>query len=323
MTSRAGLFFMITLFQGAASYSTGQNATDQYADVMSELPKSSPFPYGPDPFPTDRQLQRHGNTSKHTRCAPCFERHAIPKFHRHFSTKYFQEKMAIHSNIYPCPSCKYYHENQNDRCVVIYSASTLHDVIFDPAVRLQQHCNIETICGARIQDMYNDWSVAYKKQTQPTDLIVVATANDVPCTSPELYDSLITKWTFELWNQNKESTFRICKMLCPPAKAWFPRDGPVPDGYINHLDHINSLNEVIDRQNYMNVNGPVIGFNTEGCRTSRKRKSNDHRGEISHVFGAWRENSQGKTAGYHLTDQNRVLMFKRLITYIKNHLQKI
>ena len=216
--------------------------------------------------------------------------------------------------------CKYYHGNDDARCVVIYSASTIHDVIFDPAVRLTQHCNVETICGAKIQDLYNDWTVAYKNHPKPTDVVVVATANDVPSTSPEMYESILTQWTFEVWNQNNNNTFRICKMLCPPAKAWFPRDGPIPDGYTNYLDQINSLNDVIDRQNYMNVDGPVIGFNTEGCRTSRKRKSNQHKGELSHVFGAWRENSQGKSAGYHLTDHNRVLMFKRLSTYIKCHL---
>ena len=285
---------------------------------------SHPFPVGPDPFIANKPLPRHGNVTKSVRCYPCYEKLGVNKFHRHFSSNYYETKTLTLGEPLSCPTCKTFHSptTEYDRLIIIYSASTLHNVILEDCVRMPYHVNIESICGAKLADLHKDWQATYSNRTKPMDVIIIATANDSPYTTTEQYEKILTDWTFQVWNCNSENSFRVCKMLRPPAKAWFQRNGPLPPNYTNNLEHINSLNEVIAKQNLMNVSGPVIGFNNEGCRMSRKRKRSNGTvsSEISHLFSAWREYSQGKHCGYHLNDKNRVLMLKRLCNYIHHHI---
>ena len=328
---------MITFFQGKGAAVDRKlkclavNRTIQhhqkYHDSSSAMANTGnfyPFPMGPDPFPTDKPNPRHGSTNKQTRCKPCFERKGTAVFHRHFSAQYYEKNTILLGETMNCPTCKIVHDPKSDeaRLVVIYSASTLHNVALDPAVRTQFHVNLETLCGAKMGDLYQDWVATYGSMKTPMDVIVVATANDVPNTSPKDYENILNNWTFKVWNSNPSNTFRICKMLRPPAKVWLPRNGPLPPNYINYIEEFNELNRIIDKQNLMNVSSPVIGFNNEGCRTSRKRKREDGTtsGELSHIFSQWREFPQGKHRGYHLNDQNRVLMLKRLLKYIEYHI---
>lgn len=337
---KAGIFFMSTLFQstGAAvdkvsrcklhRHSTPQTSTTRISkpEKMSDVPPLYPFPAGPDPFPADRPIPRHGNISKNTRCLPCLEKLGIEKYHRHFSSAYFTKKSVLLGEELKCPTCKTLHNPTLDnRLIIIYAASTIHNVVLNNSVRFSFHVNIETICGAKLVDLFNDWTATYANLTIPMDVIVIATANDSPNTSPTEYENLLTKWTFKVWDCNKSNTFRICKMLRPPAKVWFPRNGALPSNYTNHIDHINQLNKIIDIQNMMNVDSQVIGFNNEGCRTSRKRtRDNDEKkGELSHIFSAWREYPSGKHCGYHLNDHNQVLMMKRLYKFIEHKIKNI
>jgi hypothetical protein len=217
-----------------------------------------------------------------------------------------------------CPTCKYSHpvEDGEERRVIIFSSSTLHNCILDRNVRTSRHLDIETICGAKTADLHQTWQATYSSITKPCDIILVTGVNDIPGTPVNELRNILNTWSFELTHQNPTSSLRICRMLTPPAKGWFPANGPLPlTNYTNYLSMITEVNEMFTNINQLNAHDWVIGFTTEGCRSIARGGER----RISHNFGAWREISQGKHRCMHLNDRHRVIMLRKLIRFIESH----
>jgi hypothetical protein len=208
-------------------------------------------------------------------------------------------------------------ELEDDRQLIIFSSSTLHNTILDRNIRTHRHIDIETICGGKTVDLYKTWQAIYSNSTKPCDIIVISGVNDVPSTPVSDLRDIFNKWSFELTRQNQSSTLRVCRMITPPAKAWFPSNGPLPlTNYVNHMTMINSINDMITNINQLNSHDWVIGFSREGCRSVSRGGER----KTSHNFGAWREIALGKHKCLHLNDRHRSNMMRKLLNYIKQHI---
>ena len=283
----------------------------------------SPFTFGPDPFLVNRPRQLYGNMINYIECRPCHNRFNITTHHRHHSTYYFHKTSEyLGSTSVNCPTCKVHHpiQQERDRTVVLYTSSTLHNTYLQPEVRWPFHIDVESICGAKLYDLYQAWTATYRLEPGPVDLIIVAGLNDVRTTSVQDFTNTLNHWYFTLKDNNDSSTMRICKLMRPPSLAWFPANGPQPDlPYTNHLDKINLINSQIDHFNRLNSIDQVIGFSNEGCRAGKKR----HRGgapAISHVLHQWREADQGMASCLHLRDKERANMTRKLARYIQHYM---
>ena len=276
---------------------------------------------GPDPWDTERAEFRHGNIIATIPCNPCRVRLGRDVCHRHFSSDFHRSMASYLQDEEPwinCPTCKFSHpvDVGDTRRIVIFSSSTLHNCILDRNVRTSCHLDVETICGAKTADLHRTWQATYSSSTKPCDVILVTGVNDIPSTPVEELKNILNTWSFELTRQNPTSTLRVCRMLTPPAKGWFPANGPLPlTNYTNHLNMITEVNNMICNINQLNAHDWVIGFTTEGCRSTIRGGVR----KVSHNFGAWREISQGKHRCMHLNERHRVIMFRKLLQFITSH----
>lgn len=276
-----------------------------------------PFYYGPDPFPADQLHWLYGSIHKEVYCRVCHERLNRRLYHRHHSSLFFHETSArLYGPTVNCPTCKINHavpsENQG-RTILLYTTSTLHNVFLNRNVRLHFHIDIESICGGKIIQLFNAWRHTYRLHTNPTDIVVVAGLNDVADLTSDQFMGVVEAWNYEVREVNRDSSFRICKLLRPPSLAWFPGDGEPPTPtYINYLTRINNYNQMIDEFNLKNGNQGVVGFHLEGCRGGG--------GRVRHNFNAWREVRMGRERCLHLSEPKRTSMFKKLARYIETRI---
>ena len=304
------VLFIVTLFQKKSG-----KTLQIYLQLPLMMSDISPFTFGPDPFAINRPRQLYGNMFSHIECRPCQNRYHETINHRHHSSYYFHHTMQLLGNTsIDCPTCKYNHPIQlgEERTIVLFTSSTLHNTYLHPEVRWPFHIDVESICGAKLHDLYRAWTATYKQQTNPVDIIVVGGLNDVKTTPVEDMTATLNRWYFELMDNNSSSTIRVCKLMRPPSLAWFAGNGPTPSaGYTNYLDKINIINGQIDHFNRLNSIDQVIGFSNEGCRAGKKRY---RQGEpaISHELSKWREVDQGAERCLHLNERERAKMTKNL-----------
>ena len=283
---------------------------------MTDDDNMHPFQYGPDPFPVNKPLQRYGNTMKSLYCLPCHTRFGVMRFHRHHSTQHFHTTIARTSTDVNCPTCKHTHpiQPQEGYRIVLVTSSTLHNVFLDPQMRSPIHYDVESIPGARLQELYQSWLKVYNNSF-PQHVVVVGGLNDVANTSMANIQATLKRWSINVRSLNNANTFRVCKLLKPPMLAWLPGNGPPPPGFVNHLERIEEINQYICDLNASNGHFSVIGFGSEGIRKSRKRGA-DGRQLLMHKFSSWREQSRGPEHCLHLNDNCRTIMMKKLLRYL-------
>ena len=175
---------------------------------------STTFNHGPDPFP-NKPSWLHGNNSKATDCRVCMERFGARRNHRHHSTVWFRQSAErLHGPTINCPSCKVMHPATlpGDRVIILFTSSTLHNVTANDEVRLPFHMDIESICGAKISDLFQAWKTGYKDEKRPQDLVIVGGLNDVPSTTPDGFSKVLYLWKVALLTRNPKSTIRICNV---------------------------------------------------------------------------------------------------------------
>lgn len=278
---------------------------------------STPFFNGPDPFRADQLQWLYGSNYKDVYCRVCEERLHKRIYHRHHSSFFFHQTSArLYGPEVNCPTCKVSHPalpENGDRTVVLYTTSTLHNVFLNPSVRLPFHIDVESICGGKIVDLFNAWRHTYRMQETPTDIVVVAGLNDVTNLTTENYMGVVKAWNYEVKEVNRDSSFRVCKLMRPPSLAWFPgnKEPPTPS-YINYITRLNNYNQEIDEFNVENGNLGVVGFHLEGCRGGG--------GVVRHNYKAWREVRLGREKCLHLAEPKRVNMFKKLTRYIQSRI---
>ena len=251
---------------------------------MEEQPSNDeptgPFVYGPDPFPVSRPLYNYGSPYKFAPCTVCKIRFNQSVKHRHHSSMYFQENnMRLYGPTVNCPTCKVQHNWEvGSRTTVLFTTSTLHNVFLDPGFRLPFHIDIESICGGRTSELCRAWKFGYTNVTRPQDIIVLAGLNNVVNQhnaggEASGFHSLLKLWNYEVKERNPTSTFRACRILCPP-KLWIPANQAFPTAdYINYMDTVDSMNSRIDQLNKENGEYLVPSFQMEGCRAGgRKRR---------------------------------------------------
>ena len=276
------------------------------------------FPTGPDPFRADRPMPAQGSTNKMFPCSVCYFRfdQRPNRLHRHHSTLYYYEKAQLDDEgNFQCATCKLYHPVSLNlsRNIVIFTSSTLHDVFLNRDVRVPFHMEFESICGGRLTDLYNNWRAAYTGRPVPTDIIIITGLNDVPHWTETQFLNILKAWHYDVLSDNPSSTLRVCRLLRPPRLACFEANGPEPEGYVNRLERLNRYNWEINIFNEGNGHQQVVGFHTEGMRTTRTATGTRPR----HHFNAWREVRDGREMCLHLNEKHRVSMFLKLLRYIQ------
>ena len=305
--------------EGPFTKTTTTELTEQLnTSVMDEGLNINPYTFGPDPFLVTRPLQAYGNALKTIYCMPCRQRHGVDKYHHHHSTSYFNIRQARFGSDLNCPTCKIRHPIElppDQKRIILFTSSTLHNVYLDEQVRFPTHIDIESIAGGRIDDLYQAWRSCYNDD-KPQHVVLVAGLNDVVNISLADFEASLNKWNFELLNLNSENTFRVCKMLKPPKLAWLPGNGKPPTPhYVNYLDKIENMNDIIQKINLYNGHTNVIGFGSEGIRSSRSKDASGKKMKM-HIFSSWREHRSGREKCLHIADKGRVSMLKRLLRYI-------
>ena len=271
------------------------------------------FHYGPDPFNSELREEYGAATPSHP-CRPCKQRLNRIIRHKHHSTSYFYEK-SVGSDI-NCPSCKIRHPKLLDQPrVALYTTSTLHNFFLDPAVRTPFHIDIESICSGKYVDLYNAWRYTHQNVTGPVNILVLAGINDIMSTPIKGFESLLKSWSYDVSEQDPKSSIRFLKPPQPPMFVWFEQNGALPSpDYVNYIEKVSKMNEVIDDVNRSNGHSNVVGFSYDGCRSKKHRR--DGQTIISHCFGSWRELYRGKSACLHLNDYKRLVMARKLFRYI-------
>lgn len=278
------------------------------------------FLFGPHPDGLVKYSFEHGSPNKFVWCGVCQFRFGKKIFHRHYSTEYFHLNNSSKGEVL-CPSCKVWHPTESTgKHIILFTSSTLHDVIYNQAVCLDFHIDVESIPGAQLIDLWKNWQQAYGKLTTVQTVIVVGGLNDVAKKTPTAIINIIKAWQHEVVSLNGNNSFFVTKLMRPPKLAWFPKNGQAPStSYVNHLDKINEINLLIDQFNNELYSFPVVGFQTEGCRSGGSRRALDGTiisSKTSHNLKAWRELDQGPEFCLHLTEPHRISMFRRLCGFI-------
>ena len=267
-------------------------------------------------------LHKYGPTSNKTHpCFVCRPWSRKPLYHRHFSTKYFYATQ-LNQNVenVECRTCKHIHQIEREeekRVIVILSTSTLHNTFLNDAVKSPVHVNLETICGGTIDMLRENWIYQYSQETKPMDIIVVAGLNDLTTLSEEEFVEKIATFKRIVIQQNGTNSFTFAEMLRPPKYAWFPQNGPEPVGYINHLEKIDNVNEIIRMLNRAHK----LSFATRGMRTRKKRDNQGNQINLpEHKFTDWREPIPAQCL--HLNETGRANMFNSIIKFIQLLLNK-
>lgn len=282
------------------------------------------FRFGPHPAGLDKYCFVHGSPNTFVWCGICQYRFGKKLFHRHYSTEYFHFNIRSQIEVL-CPSCKFVHPIENNGIkITLFTSSTLHGVIHNQAVCTDFHMDIESIAGAHLVDLWKNWQKAYGNEKTKQAVVVVAGLNDVAKKSPDAFMQIVKAWHFEVMALNEDNLFFFTKLMRPPKLAWFSRNGNLPSqDYVNYLDKINEINQAVDKFNEELHSFPVVGFQTEGCRSGGSKRALDGTMLVSktaHNIKAWREADQGPQHCLHLKESLRISMFKRLCAFIHHRI---
>lgn len=239
----------------------------------------------------------YGSPTGRYPCPVCEGLSSQPIFHRHHSTKYMYNQLLSKSkDDVDCLTCKVVHPVMlnEERVIIFFSTSTVHNVVLQPDIKSPNHFNVETICRGTIDMLRMNFSLLYYEESRPMDIILSAGLNDLDKTTYYIINELML-FKRNVLQQNPLKTFFVVKMLRPPKYCWFPRNGALPatvghrtDHYVNKLEVVNVLNMVIDKMNKHLGYKNNVSFEFLGLRGSRKT---NEKGEVveeyEHMLERW------------------------------------
>ena len=200
--------------------------------------------------------------------------------HKHFSSKAVRECQGVEkqSGDYFCPTCKRVHTSlQTGRLKICLSSSTLHEfwaprggaVIYEGDA---QHIDYITIPGAKIIDLVEAWKIEYFQERRGMDVFLIGGLNNIvkgykPESIMRDYDHMVqvVKYQAEKFHPTIPNTCSIATLFYPPQLCWFPDQGKVPPGFINHLEDMRWINGEVERLNFES-DIKVPNFTTFGLR---------------------------------------------------------
>ena len=273
-----------------------------------------------------RNRHEYGSVSGRFPCQVCRPLSSVPFYHRHHSTRTMLNTMhARDVHTIDCLVCKTAHptDDTDERLVVFFSTSTLHNIVYEPEVKSPYCFNLETICGGTIDLLRRNFSLLYYQEKRPMDIIFSGGLNDLNDDTDLIVHNLF-QFKKEVLEQNKSNTFFIVQMLRPPMYCWFPKNGPPPATrgsrpYANLLPKVDYINEIIAKMNKPLGYPNQTSFEYLGLRSFKKSTGVVYQ----HVMPRWREHLQGKGPAMclHLTDEFRVVAFNKIIGHITNRLK--
>ena len=275
-----------------------------------------------------QQRLESGSVSGAFPCTVCRPLSSIPFYHRHHSMKtLFNTMLSRKENLVDCIVCKTRHpiRGSDNRLVIFFSTSTVHNVVLEETVSSPNHFNIETICGGTIDLLRRNFSLLYYEEKIPMDVILSAGLNDLNDEADVIMNNIFL-FKRDVLGQNKENTFFMIKMLRPPMYCWFPRNGVMPETrgsrpYINMLEKVDSLNDVISKLNKPLGYANQTSFEFLGLRGHKKTRDGQVVVEREHILEQWREFDQGPARCLHLNDKLRLVAFKKIISHITHNLK--
>ena len=275
-----------------------------------------------------KQRLESGSISGTFPCPVCRPLSSVPAYHRHHSTKtLYNTMLSRHENLVDCIVCKTRHpvKSNDNRLIVFFSTSTVHNVALEEKVKSPHHFNIETICGGTIDLLRRNFSLLYYDEEVPMDIILSGGLNDLNDEEDVIMNNIFL-FKRDVLGQNKENTFFVIKMLRPPMYCWFPKNGKMPETrgsqpYVNMLGKVDSLNEVISKLNKPLGYTSQTSFEFLGQRGHKRTRDGQEVVEREHMLDRWREFDKGPARCLHLDDKLRVVAFNKVISHIKYRLK--
>ena len=246
-------------------------------------------------------------------------------YHMHFSNKVLRDNAAEKASdgLISCPTCKKDHVAESDcqsRLKICISSSTLHKFWQpkDSALTYEgdiSHIDWMTIPGARINQLTQAWEILYIDEKRPMDVLLVGGLNNVIKGSDgqsimnglKHFVDLVT-WQGTRYHPETPNTCAIATLPYPPCLCWLDDDGPVPEGFHNHIRNVKWLNYRIEELN-ASSGVKVPKFHTFGIRKFTRHGKSTTRHRLEH----WRE--ERRADKLHLTDKERMKMGRQVNKY--------
>ena len=231
-------------------------------------------------------------------CERCSDKTRIVKHHHYCATSKRDEAVQLGNSHYWCDWCRCLHEvnHKSSRTKIIISSSTLHGGHRHSDFIPYDHCNFETIPGARIKDVCRIVQLHYMKNI-PIDLVIVVGLNNLLTDSSE---SIIQDYINLLVLVNRHSinlsfpvpsTVAIATLVYPPkfcsfidpTRADFPRHLSTRQGS-QMVGKINNINQGIILLSKRDWTISVRSFHINGYGVRRSLG-----GKMLHRMGDWIE----------------------------------
>ena len=181
-----------------------------------------------------------GNEDKSKPCLICLTHNRENEvFHHHYSAHYLS---SIHRILRVwCEQCEIKHENHtllkytddNDGPLyIMYGSSSVHQV--SPKPHAHKHVLYETMSGARIEDLYQNWLLTWGRTTtrKQQHILVAAGLSDL-LRSRHAFNNMqdvIMEWNNKLHQRNENSTLRLMEPPCAGSALALPYDSkPSPE----------------------------------------------------------------------------------------------
>lgn len=275
-----------------------------------------------------KQRLESGSCSGAFPCPVCRPLSSIPTYHRHYSTKtLYNNMLSRQEETVDCMVCKTNHpiKSKEERLIIFFSTSTVHNVVLEEEVKSPHHFNIETICGGTIDLLRRNFSLLYYEEKTPMDIILSAGLNDLKDEEDVIMHNLFL-FKRDVLGQNKDNTFYAIKLLRPPMYCWFPKNGTMPEmrgsqPYENMLEKVNRLNDIITKLNKPLGYNSQTSFEFLGLRGHKKTRDGQRVVVHEHMLDRWREYDRGPASCLHLDDKLRVVAFKKIISHIVYNLK--
>ena len=266
------------------------------------------IPHGPDPL--IKNSENHGSYDKNAPCKVCLKYLNERKFHRHFSSKYFYDQLAMNkAEKIDCPSCKvkHYLESQNEREIIIYASSILFDAYKSNLYRSPIHINFELICGGKIDQFSNLFIQQYANNRKPMDIILCTGVNDIQNASEDAIIRKFEKFYEVTLKSNPKNRVFVLRMIRPPSIYSFSENDV---GVRKTKIIVDRVNSYLKKKNCDIGNPDLPNLTSLGTivATARKHK---------YYLKRWRERNLGIEKCVHLTDDLRAIICRKILQFVR------
>jgi len=197
------------------------------------------------------------------------------------------------------------------------------------------HLEVESICGAGIQELSRNWFKAYGHVKTKQTVILIGGCNDLlklGISNGDKFMENISTFQYKLKVLHPENRLVVSLLPRPPALVWFPKDGPLPtNGYVDKSSLVNQINKNIQLFNNTNGLSKLPTFHLMGIRGGNSTGDAYNvitNNKLQHIWLYWCEYSPEskdttKPKCLHLEDRHRIVAFNRFVKFASMSLIKM